>query len=649
MTRKDVGTKAARLKRAASLLAVIAGLVCGAWWNIVPAQSFELFGFKFFENEEEEAAVPVPDPLPYTADLTVTGEVQDIRDQLLETSQLVQDEKTPPSGEPGLIARALGDQQQLLARLYVAGLYGGTIDISLGGVPLQRAAETGEIRRRAGQPVPVVIKVDTGPQFVFGDLSVRTLAAGGTAPQQLTPSEYGLVSGAPALSDAILEAERRLLNTLRAEGHPLAKIEDRSVVADHATRRLDVAITAAPGPVATFGTVTVSGAERTDTDFILSQAGIEPGKQYSPEELRKAAERLKALGIFGRIRMIEAERLDAGKTLPITIEVTERKRQVIGGGATISSVEGLGVEGYWRHRNLFGRGEQLSIEGSAARIGDGSPSDLEYSGRVIFMKPGVFGPATRFTAEIGARRDNPKPYDSRSVYGNFRLTKKHSDVLEYSGGAELTHSREDDVLGSNNYTLFGVFGEAIYDSRDDILDPTEGARAVLFLEPALDANSNGAMVFARASASAYQALDDAKRFVLAGRAATGSIFGSALGDVPPSRRYYLGGGGSVRGYAYRNIGPRVAGEVVGGLSFVEASAELRARVTEKFGLVAFVDAGAAYRSEIPDFSENLKVGVGAGVRYYSPIGPLRFDFAVPLDPEKDDPDFAIYVGLSQAF
>ena len=117
----------------------------------------------------------------------------------------------------------------------------------------------------------------------------------------------------------------------------------------------------------------------------------------------------------------------------------------------------------------------------------------------------------------------------------------------------------------------------------------------------------------------------------------------------PRRRYYVGGGGSVRGYAYRNVGPRVSGEVIGGRSFFETSTEIRTRITETFGVVGFVDAGAAYSSQFPDFSEELKVGVGAGLRYFSPIGPLRLDFAVPLAPDKDDPDFAIYVGLSQAF
>ena len=87
----------------------------------------------------------------------------------------------------------------------------------------------------------------------------------------------------------------------------------------------------------------------------------------------------------------------------------------------------------------------------------------------------------------------------------------------------------------------------------------------------------------------------------------------------------------------------------GGRSFVEASGEIRMKATETIGLVGFVDAGNSFDAMYPDFSQGLKVGVGAGLRYFTPVGPLRFDIAVPLDPEKDDPDFAIYVGLSQAF
>ncbi|WP_428672913.1 BamA/TamA family outer membrane protein, partial [Roseibium sp.] len=171
----------------------------------------------------------------------------------------------------------------------------------------------------------------------------------------------------------------------------------------------------------------------------------------------------------------------------------------------------------------------------------------------------------------------------------------------------------------------------------------------LFMEPAYDTLNSNAIGFVKGTVSSYYALDDSKRFILAGKATAGSIFAPSVEAIPASRRYIAGGGGSIRGYAYRNVGPRVDGEVTGGRSIIELSGEVRIQVTETIGVVGFVDAGNAYEDSFPDFSEGLKVGVGGGLRYFTPIGPLRIDAAVPLDPEKDDPDFALYVGLSQAF
>lgn len=613
------------------------------------AQAFELFGFEFFGNKEPAATLQVPDPLPYSTNLTLSGGGSDLENALLETSQLVQDQDIPPSGTPGLLSRALGDQQQLVALLYVKGLYGGTVKINVGGRPLAAAVEAGTFPHRAGTPVPVEIHVTAGPQFHFGAVTISRQAGGGAPAGELNPSAYDLIRGEPALSDKILTAEQRIVADLKAQGHPHARIADRSVIADHANRELEVAIAVAPGPVANFGRTSVRGTEHTKPEFILSQAQIEPGSRYTPETLRRAAKRLRDLGIFASVRIIEAEQLDDNGNLPVTIEVTERKRHVIGGGATISSVDGIGLEAYWRHRNLFGAGEGLSLEGSAGRITNGALGDMEYAARVVFTKPGVFGPTTSFKATLGAKRENPETYESRTAYGSLKLTNKPTDTLEYGGGTEFSYGRETDALGTEHHALFGLFGDVTYDTRDDILNPAQGVRATLFAEPAYDAETGGMMVFTKASASSYWSLDEADRLVLAGRIAGGSIFGPALSDIPPSRRYYVGGGGSVRGYAYRNVGPKVGGEVVGGQSFFETSAEIRARINETWGAVAFIDAGAAYSSQVPDFSEELKVGVGLGLRYFSAIGPLRLDVAVPLSPEKNDPDFAVYVGLSQAF
>lgn len=637
-----------RADKIAATFLTIAAVFCGGWIFVSSAQAFEIFGYKFFEGDQPEVVNQVPDPLPYTATITVSGGDKDLEKALMETSQLIQQEDTPPSGSPGLISRALGDQQQLIALLYVKGLYGGTVNIDIAGKSLETAVEAGEVSRRV-TPVPVVIRVETGPQFHFGTVSVRRQASDGVPAETLDPAKYGLVTGEPALSDKILQAESRIVSDLKDQGYPLAKIADRSVVADHATSRLDVAISANPGPPATFGHVTVQGAKRTKVDFIIRQAEIEPGSRYDPEILRRAAKRLRDLGIFASVRVIEADRLDTGGSLPIMIEVSERKRHVIGGGGTISSVDGLGLEAYWRHRNLFGEGETLSLEGSVGRIINGDYGAMEYSGQVVFTKPGVFGPATSFSATLGAKRENPETYESRSVYGSMKLTNRPTDKLTYDVGTEVEYSRESDALGTGHYALFGVFGNITYDSRDSIVNPTRGFRATLHAEPAYDAETGGVMGFTKASLSTYWSLNGSDRFVLANRIAGGSIISPHLADIAPSRRYYVGGGGSVRGYAYRNVGPRVAGEVIGGRSFFETSTEIRTRITETFGVVGFVDAGAAYNSQFPDFSEELKVGVGAGLRYFSPIGPLRLDVAVPLSPEKNDPNFAVYVGLSQAF
>jgi translocation and assembly module TamA len=142
---------------------------------------------------------------------------------------------------------------------------------------------------------------------------------------------------------------------------------------------------------------------------------------------------------------------------------------------------------------------------------------------------------------------------------------------------------------------------------------------------------------------------DSNRFVLAGRVAGGSILGAGLSHVPADRRFYAGGGGSVRGYSYQGIGPKDPNDKpTGGLSWFETSAELRIAVTDTIGIVPFVDAGTVSNKQFPEFSD-LKVGAGVGLRYLTPFGPLRVDAAVPLNREKGDPRFGIYAGIGQSF
>lgn len=617
---------------------------CLLSFTTLPAHSFEIFGWSpFGSSDEEEEGEAVPDPTPYEAELSTTNGGEELSKDLKSASLLIQQQDKPPSGEAGLIARALSDRERLVAKLYADGRYGGTVDISLAGIPLETALEQSDLPDT--RPVKVSILVNPGPEFTFGKVTISS--NGGDL--STDPSFWGLEPGELAASGKILTAENRIVSVLRGRGYPKAKIAERRITADHSVNKLDVALVADAGPQARFGTVSVSGTEVTDPNFVIQQAMLPQGGIYSPEDIARARRRLNELGIFSSIRFVEGDIAGPDGTLPIMIEVSERKRHVIGAGASWSSIEGFGVEAYWRRRNLFGRGELLSVEGSIGRIGTESLENQEYSARIAFEKPGVFGPLTSFSTSLGARQENPDAYKSRSITFDAYLNRQFSEQLKGRAGAEVFYANEEDAFGNDDYLLVGLPADLTFDNRDDKLNPSKGVFAALFAEPAYDTLNSNAMGFMKGTVSSYYALDEAKRFILAGKASAGSILAPSVEAVPASRRFIAGGGGSIRGYAYRNVGPRVDGEVVGGRSLVELSGEVRIRMTETIGVVGFVDAGNAYEDSIPDFSESLKVGVGAGLRYFTPIGPLRIDAAVPLDPGPNDPDFALYVGLSQAF
>ena len=147
--------------------------------------------------------------------------------------------------------------------------------------------------------------------------------------------------------------------------------------------------------------------------------------------------------------------------------------------------------------------------------------------------------------------------------------------------------------------------------------------------------------------SAYQPVGE--RVVVAARARFGTILGSTVDQIAPSRRFYAGGGASVRGYGYQAIGPRYGedDDPVGGKSLAEFSLEGRIRFGN-FGVVPFVDAGNISTSFLPRFRD-LRVGAGLGVRYYSNFGPIRVDVGTPINPQSGDPKIAVYVSLGQAF
>ena len=423
------------------------------------------------------------------------------------------------------------------------------------------------------------------------------------------------------------------------------------MVADHARGVLDVSLQLDAGPIAPFGPTTVEGAQSVDSAFIARMTGIPDGEQYDPAALAAAEKRLRALEVFSSVTVRGADSLSADGAVPVEVNVSERKHRYLGIGATYSSTDGGGMEAYWGHRNLFGRAEKLRIEGSLNGLGETSEAeDMTWRGAILFEKPGVLGPASKFTSKLEVEQEDPDAYRRFSVEGAVGISYELTEQQTVSAGIDVEYATLTDSFNVDLETITVALPlEYVRDTRDNKLNPTTGTRLSLLVEPAYEINSGATFVKLHAEASAYRALDAEKRFVAAGRIAAGSIYGADLASIPANRRFYAGGGGSVRGYGYQDIGPVDAtGKPTGGRSVLESSAELRIGVTDTIGIVPFIDAGLVSANQ--DFSgAEFKVGAGLGLRYSTPFGPLRIDVAVPLNKGPLDPDYGIYAGIGQAF
>ncbi|MGB3876010.1 autotransporter assembly complex protein TamA [Shinella zoogloeoides] len=625
--------------KAGTALAVAAALACGPL-AANPALAFELFGMKFFEKEKDTAEVI--DPVNYSLTLDPGTEDGDLKKAVENAAYLKQDEGTPVSGDLGLVIKARDDRDRILAALYENGRYGGVVNVTVNGQDLDSLPPNPEFNHRGA--IPVTISVEPGPVFTFGEVAFSGDAEG------RNPADYGLVPGARADSTIILKAGEKVVVDLKAEGRPLAKLTERNATADHKTQTVDVVIAAEGGPVAPVGAVGVNGTKTVDPGFVQRYSRINAGQPYSPEALTKASERLRALGVFSSVTIREASKLAPDGSLPMTIEVSEGKHRYFGVGAQYSNTDGIGLQGYWGHRNLFGQAESLRIEGSVNRIGESDIGDLDYSTAILFSKPGAFGPASTFNASLKASIVDPDAYKAFTTTAAAGVSVELSDKDTVSAGAELSWADVEDAFGKNKYLTASIPIEYVRDTRDDKLNPTEGYRFLINAKPSYETQRGTFFSSFEGAITGYKALGAEDRFVLAGKLAGGTIIGGdQLSDIPATRRFYLGGGGTVRGYGYQEISPRNgANQLLGGRSYMAASAEVRIGITETIGLVPFIDAGTVSTDEIPDFKD-IRAGAGLGLRYATPFGPLRLDVAVPLKKYPGGTSFGVYAGIGQSF
>jgi translocation and assembly module TamA len=574
-------------------------------------------------------------------DLRVIGENSSL-EQTVAAASLLRSLQSQGVTEPqDLLAAARADYGRILAALYARGHYSVVVRISVDG------REAAEIQPLA---VPsaisaIVVTVDPGPAFTLGQVRIAPEASRSTLPPAFR-------SGAPAESAAITDAVVASIRAWRNAGHAKAAVAAQSVVADHRTSRLDVDIALDPGPKLRFGPLGVDGEQRMRAARIVKIAGLPSGRTFSEIELRRAETRLRRTGIFSSVVLEEDAAVTAPDLLGITARVVEQKPRRYSLGAEVSSIDGLALTGSWLHRNLLGGGERLEFKAGATNIGS-SISGVDYGFSVTLDRPATLTPDT--TAGLVFRYAHADEVDYSLDAVEFGLAVSHIFSDQLTGNAELTYAsvKGSDPQGDFDFQVIALPLGLTWDRRDVPVNATKGFYIDTEIKPFLGLNDTESGFRATVDGRAYRKLGAAGRVVVAARLQGGGIFGPDLLDVPRDQLFYSGGGGTVRGQPFRSLGvlvPLDAGTdyLVGGKLFVAGSLELRARVTDKIGIVGFVDAGSVGVDNVLQGGSDTHAGAGLGVRYDTPIGPIRLDVAAPVSGDTGD-GVQFYIGLGQAF
>jgi translocation and assembly module TamA len=566
--------------------------------------------------------------LPAWADspVVIEGADEDARKAILD---LLPDRERPTSlFEAERIAEEAASRAT--AWLRSEGYYGATV-----------TPETNE------NPVSARLLIELGPRFLFSapEMMFEGAAPNAEAAAAAGDAIKGVQEGAPARSATVLEAEANALQALQRAGYADAAAGERRVVVDHATARVAPAYRFNAGALARLGGVRAEPSTLFRRSFVDDLQNWQTGETYSPEALARLRRDMSSTGAVSRA----ATRLDppdANGVRNVVLEVEPAKRNAYEAGFGYSTTEGLGVEAQWTRRNVTRRADAVTV---AANLGE-----MQQRFSIELARPHAAGLGHTMRFGASAERESLDAYTRNGValYASVDASNRLRVGRNY--GVRLSADMYDDVGGDvRDAYVLSTFAGLRNDTTEFSLDPRDGSIVDLRIEPSIS-TGDATLGFIRATAEGrvYESFGARDQLTMAARVRTGwleAVSGSA-DDVPPDRRFYAGGGGSVRGYAYNSIYPGerdTLGLTPGGQGLLEGSLEARWRFGDRFGAAAFIDGGTAF----DDWNEatDLSWGVGVGVRYDLGFAPLRVDLAIPLDHDETNDDFALYISIGQAF
>ena len=609
---------------------LVLGLLLTLWMTAAHGQEDGASAENQGDDAASEGPAGEPDESAFAYEVVFEGlgegNTRTIIEQISETLVL---SDQPPASFSRLRRRAEGDLDRLLQALRARGYYQGKVEVDID---------------RETSPITITYSFDLGPVYEIGEVIVELKPPTEDDLDLPTPKKLGLEKGKRASSIKVIEAENELLERVKKQGFANAELGPREIVVDHNVARMDITFSLNPGPKIRFGETNVVGNEEVEARFVRRLIEWKPGKLVTPERLQTTQLNLIETGLFNSVRIEPGKEPDEQGRVPVRIEVKEAKHRTIEAGVRYRTDEGIGGSLGWEHRNLLGTGEQLGFELDGSQIGwhlRGEAREPDFLRRRQAL---VIG------SEIAI--ENTDAFKSRSIGASVGIERSVGKGMDLAAGVKFRALRVEQDGDKEDFGLLSLPASYSWDHSNNLLDPSAGGRLSVQNEPFVDVFGND-IAFNKTTVaySRYLRVKKAKpRLVLAARAKAGFLFGTERDNVPADERFYAGGGGSVRGFRFQ-----LAGELdddddpIGGRSLFETAVELRSQFTDTLGAALFVDSGAAFGSTVPDFEEKLRVGVGSGLRYFSPIGPIRLDVGVPLDRRDADDAFQIYVSIGQAF
>lgn len=548
-------------------------------------------------------------------------------------------EKDADANAAQIDRRAQEDEELLADLLRAKGYYEARVDRLITTAPEDKSR------------LLVTFTIDAGKLFTYSLVDITGVDA---ARYDKVRPLLKLQSGDAVDATRTQNAELGLKAGLPQNGYVFSKVGASDILIDHDSETATYSIPVETGPLAHFGDIRVAGDRIFGPKHVAHIARFAKGDVYNAAEVDDLRRAIIATGLVSSvdIRPVRGT-VEADGSVMADLDVTMRSapRRTVAGSAGYDTGQGARVELSWQHRNLIRPEGAVTFRAVAGTREQLLAAELRRSN--FRQRDQVL------TAQVAARHQQLDAYDADTLSLAAGIERQTNIIWQkkwtWSIGGELLATRESDnfsrFLGlpdTRTYFIVAAPTRLAYDGSDDLLDPHRGFRLSARVSPELSLQSGQrGYVRTQIDGSTYLPMGS-DNFVLAGRLRLGQISGPPVFSIAPSRRFYAGGGGSVRGYGYQAIGPKdLNNDPVGGRSLTEAAIEARIRFGN-FGIVPFLDAGQLYTTTLPRFTD-MRYGAGLGVRYYSSFGPIRVDVGTPINPGPGDGPVAVYVSLGQAF